>query len=171
MNILPQPIAHQLKQGQQNIADGFPEVTILLADLVGFTQLSSRKNPKELVALLNAIFSAFDRLTDRHGLEKIKTIGDAYRVAGGLPDPESHSAAAIAQMAIEMQQEMQNFENALEKTCNCELALIPVRWWQVSSARKNLSTICEVMPSTLPVGWNLKAFPVAFKLANSLINI
>ncbi|MGB3239771.1 MAG: adenylate/guanylate cyclase domain-containing protein [Geitlerinemataceae cyanobacterium] len=109
LNILPAPIADRLKQGHQNIADGFAEVTILFADLVGFTQLSSRKNPKELVDLLNQIFSAFDRLSEKHGLEKIKTIGDAYMVAGGLPDPKSHSAADIAEMAIEMQQEMQNF--------------------------------------------------------------
>lgn len=109
LNILPAPIADRLKQGHQNIADGFAEVTILFADLVGFTQLSSRKHPKELVDLLNQIFSAFDRLSEKHGLEKIKTIGDAYMVAGGLPDPESHSAAAIAEMAIEMQQEMQHF--------------------------------------------------------------
>jgi adenylate cyclase len=109
LNILPAPIADRLKQGHQNIADGFAEVTILFADLVGFTQLSSRKPPKELVDLLNLIFSAFDRLSEKHGLEKIKTIGDAYMVAGGLPDPESHSAVAIAEMAIEMQQEMQHF--------------------------------------------------------------
>lgn len=109
LNILPAPIADRLKQGHQNIADGFAEVTILFADLVGFTQLSSRKHPKELVDLLNQIFSAFDRLSEKHGLEKIKTIGDAYMVAGGLPDPESHSAVAIAEMAIEMQQEMQHF--------------------------------------------------------------
>jgi adenylate cyclase len=109
LNILPAPIADRLKQGHQNIADGFAEVTILFADLVGFTQLSSRKNPKELVDLLNEIFSAFDRLSEKHSLEKIKTIGDAYMVAGGLPDPQSHCAAAIAEMAIEMQLEMQNF--------------------------------------------------------------
>lgn len=109
LNILPEAIAHRLKQGHQNIADGFAEVTILFADLVGFTQLSSRKNPKELVDLLNEIFSAFDRLSEKHGLEKIKTIGDAYMVAGGLPAPQSHCAAAIAEMAIDMQQEMQLF--------------------------------------------------------------
>lgn len=109
LNILPAPIADRLKQGHQNIADGFAEVTILFADLVGFTQLASRKNPKELVDLLNQIFSAFDRLSEKHGLEKIKTIGDAYMVAGGLPDPKSHSAVDVAEMAIEMQQEMQNF--------------------------------------------------------------
>jgi len=111
LNILPAPIADRLKQGHQNIADGFAEVTILFADLVGFTQLSSRKHPKELVDLLNQIFSAFDRLSEKHNLEKIKTIGDAYMVAGGLPDPESHSAEAIAEMALEMQQEMQNFRD------------------------------------------------------------
>jgi adenylate cyclase len=109
LNILPAPIADRLKQGHQNIADGFAKVTILFADLVGFTQLASRKNPKELVDLLNQIFSAFDHLSEKHGLEKIKTIGDAYMVAGGLPDPQPDCAAAIAEMAIDMQQEMQLF--------------------------------------------------------------
>lgn len=102
LNILPAPIAERLKEGEEVIADGFSDVTILFADLVGFTKLSARTTPQELVALLNKVFSAFDRLTQRHGLEKIKTIGDAYMVVGGLPDPQPNHAEAVAEMALDM---------------------------------------------------------------------
>ena len=109
LNILPEPIADRLKQNHQTIADSFTEVTVLFADIVGFTQLSQRTSPTELVQLLNEIFSAFDRLTEQHGLEKIKTIGDAYMVVGGLPKPRSDHAEAIANMALDMQQEVERF--------------------------------------------------------------
>ncbi len=111
LNILPETIADRLKQGQSNIADGFAEVTILFADIVGFTEISSRTSPQELVELLNKIFSAFDHLTDRYGLEKIKTIGDSYMVAGGLPVSCTNHAESIAEMALEMQQEIIQFSD------------------------------------------------------------
>ncbi len=107
LNILPRTIAERLKSGEQSIADGHPDVTILFADLVDFTPLSSRKTPQELVRMLNLVFSAFDRLARRHGLEKIKTIGDAYMVVGGLPEPRADSAAAVAEMALDMREEME----------------------------------------------------------------
>jgi len=106
LNILPAPIAERLKEGEETIADGSSDVTILFADIVGFTTLASRKTPQELVGLLNTVFSAFDRLTLRHGLEKIKTIGDAYMVVGGLPRPRPDSAEAVAEMALDMHAEM-----------------------------------------------------------------
>lgn len=109
LNILPEPIAHQLKEGQGSIADGFAEATILFADLVDFTKLSERMPPDKLVALLNEIFSRFDALTEKHGLEKIKTIGDAYMVVGGLPVPRTDHAEAIADMALDMQAEITRF--------------------------------------------------------------
>ena len=109
LNILPEPIAEQLKDGQQHIADGFTDVTILFADIVGFTHLSAQISPAQLVQLLNEIFSAFDQLSDRYELEKIKTIGDAYMVVGGIPKPRSDHADAIAQMALAMQQEVAQF--------------------------------------------------------------
>jgi guanylate cyclase len=102
LNILPAPIADRLKASQQTIADGFGEVTILFADLVGFTRLAAHTSPPDLVALLNRLFSAFDRLTERHGVEKIKTIGDAYMVCAGLPTPRADHAQAIAEMAFDM---------------------------------------------------------------------
>ncbi|GGA19781.1 hypothetical protein CYANOKiyG1_34500 [Okeania sp. KiyG1] len=109
LNILPEQIAQRLKQGHHQIADGFAEVTILFADIVGFTQLSEKVLPEDLVMLLNKIFSEFDKLSDRHGLEKIKTIGDAYMVASGLPIPRSDHAEAAAEMALDMQQEISKF--------------------------------------------------------------
>ena len=109
LNILPEPIANRLKQHEGIIADDFAEVTVLFADLVGFTPLSASMSPIALVDLLNQIFSAFDRLCELHGLEKIKTIGDAYMVVGGLPTPRSDHAEAIAQMAIDMQVEIALF--------------------------------------------------------------
>ena len=109
LNILPEPIAKQLKEGKNNIADGFSEVTILFADIVGFTKLSEKISPQEVVSLLNEIFTGFDQLSDQHRLEKIKTIGDAYMVASGLPMHRKDHAEAIAEMALDMQQEIARF--------------------------------------------------------------
>ncbi|NER23001.1 MAG: PAS domain S-box protein [Symploca sp. SIO1C2] len=106
LNILPQPIAEQLKQLQSSLAQQFDQVTILFADIVGFTPLSSQMPPLELLNFLNQIFSAFDKLAEKHGVEKIKTIGDAYMVAGGLPVPQDNHTEAIANMALDMQQEI-----------------------------------------------------------------
>ena len=102
-NILPASIADRLKQQEQAIAEDFSEVTVLFSDIVGFTQLSSQISPERLVDFLNQVFSVFDDLCDRHGLEKIKTIGDAYMVVGGLPEPMVDHAVAIANMALDMQ--------------------------------------------------------------------
>ncbi|MCB0212078.1 MAG: response regulator [Anaerolineae bacterium] len=103
LNILPKLIADRLKQGQSIIADSFDDVTVLFADIVGFTTLSSHIPPTQLVNILNEIFSMLDQLTEKHNLEKIKTIGDAYMVVGGLPTPRADHARAIADMALEMQ--------------------------------------------------------------------
>ncbi len=115
LNVLPKEIAGRLKLGEATIADHFPEVTILFADLVGFTSLSRSISPVEVVKLLNDIFSAFDGLAARHGLEKIKTIGDAYMVAGGLPVFRPDHAESIAQMALDILKEVDHF-NAENKT-------------------------------------------------------
>lgn len=105
LNILPQAIAERLKQGEKIIADSFAEVTVLFSDFVGFTRLASGISPRELVTRLNEIFSAFDDLCERHGLEKIKMIGDAYMAVGGLPTPRADHAQAAADLALAMQQE------------------------------------------------------------------
>lgn len=109
LNILPKPIAERLKQGEAVIADGFAEVTVLFSDFVGFTKFSAATTPKELVGRLNEVFSAFDQLCERHGLEKIKMIGDAFMVAGGVPVPRADHAEAVADLALEMQREVARF--------------------------------------------------------------
>ena len=109
LNILPASIAKRLEQDQETIADSFEEATVLFADIVNFTNLSSEISPTELVNLLNEIFSRFDRLVERYGLEKIKTIGDSYMVVGGLPLPRADHVEAVADFALAMQREIQEF--------------------------------------------------------------
>jgi class 3 adenylate cyclase len=102
LNILPASIAQRLKLGGGTIADGFAGVTVLFADIVGFTRLSARLPPEQIVRLLNDLFCRFDDLADSLGLEKIKTIGDCYMVAGGLPEPHADHAERVAEMALAM---------------------------------------------------------------------
>jgi class 3 adenylate cyclase len=102
LNILPVTIADRLKRGERTIAQHYPQVTVLFADLVEFINLSNHTDPEGLVSLLNDLFSRFDRIADVHGLEKIKTIGDSYLVVGGLPDTRPNHAEAVAQMSLEM---------------------------------------------------------------------
>ncbi len=102
-NLVPEQIAARLKDNPGGvIADRNDEVTILFADIVGFTPMAARMRPEELVSHLNRIFSAFDALATHHGLEKIKTIGDAYMVAAGLPRARTDHAQAAAEMALDM---------------------------------------------------------------------
>ena len=102
LNILPRPIVARLKEIDGPIAEHFEEVTVLFADIVGFTSFASSMSPLKLVGLLNRIFSQFDQLVEKHDLEKIKTIGDAYMVVGGLPVPREDHASAVADMALDM---------------------------------------------------------------------
>jgi guanylate cyclase len=111
LNILPSPIAARLKDGPTTIADSFDAVTVLFADIVGFTTLSSRITTDELILVLNEIFSAFDALAAKHGLEKIKTIGDAYMVVGGVPTTRADHAEAIARMALDMRDTIAKRDN------------------------------------------------------------
>lgn len=109
LNILPASIAEELKHSDQAIAQYHPAATILFSDIVGFTPLSAQLKPIELVNLLNRIFSIFDQLAEKHCLEKIKTIGDAYMVVGGLPEPQEDHVAAVANFALDMQQAIKAF--------------------------------------------------------------
>jgi adenylate cyclase len=102
LNILPKPIAERLKLGERTIANGHPVVTVMFADLVGFTALSRRTAPADLVGILNGIFTTFDLIVERSCLEKIKTIGDSYMLAGGIPVPRDDHAQAVADVALEM---------------------------------------------------------------------
>jgi len=108
LNILPAPIAHRLKSGERAIADKFDSVTVLFADIVGFTKLSARTTPEELVQGLNAIFERFDDLAKKYNLEKIKTIGDAYMVAGGLPERSHDHAERVVHFALDIRTIMQD---------------------------------------------------------------
>jgi class 3 adenylate cyclase len=106
LNVLPAPIAARLKQSEDVIADAFPEATVLFADIVDFTLRSQRITPQQVVQALDELFSAFDELAQQRGLEKIKTIGDAYMVAGGLPEPRPDHAEAVAELALAMREEV-----------------------------------------------------------------
>lgn len=102
LNILPQSIAQRLKQSEAVIADRFENISVLFADMVNFTQMSAKISPEKLVELLNYVFSQFDEITRRHGLEKIKTIGDSYMLAGGVPVHKEDHLEAVIQAACEM---------------------------------------------------------------------
>jgi class 3 adenylate cyclase len=102
LNVLPAPIANRLREGEQSIADGFAEVSVAFADLVGFTALSSEMPPQNVVALLNGLFTRFDQAAQELGIEKIKTVGDAYMAVCGLPHPVDNHAERMVRMAIRM---------------------------------------------------------------------
>lgn len=122
-NILPIVIAERLKSSPAVIADRFEEVTILFCDLVGFTPMSEAAPAEEVVSLLNRIFSAFDVLADEHGLEKIKTIGDAYMVAGGLPRPRADHAALVADFALAIRARLAEIEVETGRSLSARIGL------------------------------------------------
>ena len=109
LNILPKPIAERLKKNEKNISSSYEDVTILFSDIVGFTQMSSLLTPSDLVALLNDLFTRFDKRAESLGLEKIKTIGDAYMAAGGVPVPRADHADIVADMALGMLEDLAEF--------------------------------------------------------------
>jgi class 3 adenylate cyclase len=123
LNILPRPIAERMKKGEVNIADQHPDVSVLVADLVGFTTLAAHIGPDQVVYLLNEIFSGFDVLTEKHGLEKIKTIGDAYMAAGGLPLPRPDHAEAIAELALDLMAEIEKFNGAYNTSIHLRIGI------------------------------------------------
>ena len=106
LNILPSEIAERLKAGEEVIADRVEGVSVLFADLVDSTPMSEKLTPTEMVTLLNEIFTPFDDLADELGLEKIKTVGDAYMVVGGIPTERPDHVEAIADMALRMREEL-----------------------------------------------------------------
>jgi class 3 adenylate cyclase len=110
LNILPSPVAERLKVSNQPIADGFADVTVMFADIVDFTRIAAHMAPDAVFAMLNQVFSAFDELAERYGLERIKTIGDAYMVAGGLNESHSRHSMAIADMALAMRDQLRDFK-------------------------------------------------------------
>lgn len=107
LNILPKEIADRLKKDERLISDRYPDVSIMFADIVGFTPLSAKMQPTQLVELLNEVFSYFDSLVEEYGLEKIKTIGDCYMVASGVPQHRVDHAQVLVRMALQIQSHMQ----------------------------------------------------------------
>ncbi len=108
LNILPGPVARRLKENEQNIADGFADVSVMFADIVNFTQVAAGMKPAQVFSMLNRVFSRFDEQAEARGLEKIKTIGDAYMVAGGLNENTIDYTAAVADLALEMRDWLRN---------------------------------------------------------------
>lgn len=123
LNVLPALVAERLKRSEGVIADGFEGVTVLFADVVGFTPLSASLTPNQMITLLNSLFSTFDRLVDRFALEKIKTIGDAYMVAAGVPVPRADHAAAVADLALAMRVELAKLREEIDARLEIRIGL------------------------------------------------
>ncbi|MGA1409807.1 MAG: adenylate/guanylate cyclase domain-containing protein [Prochlorotrichaceae cyanobacterium] len=123
LNILPAPIAERLKSGHGSLADRYEEATILFADIVDFTPFSSQLAPLDLMQVLNEIFSCFDRLVESFGLEKIKTIGDAYMVVGGVPLYRADHAEAVMELAIAMRREIRKFKQPSGKPLRLRIGI------------------------------------------------
>ncbi|MFY7999043.1 MAG: adenylate/guanylate cyclase domain-containing protein [Candidatus Kapaibacteriota bacterium] len=119
LNVLPEAIAKRIKSGETTIAERFADVTVLFADIVGFTELSAQQSPEAVVDILNRIFSAFDIFSEQYNLEKIKTIGDAYMIVGGVPNPCDDHAESVAKMALEMQ----NTVRMLSRSMGLDIAI------------------------------------------------
>ncbi len=122
-NILPKSIVKRLKKNPEIIADRYEMSTILFADIVGFTELSERTPPVKLVECLNEIFSLFDSLSEYYGLEKIKTIGDAYMVAGGLPIATKNHAQAVANLALDMRIKLDEYNHQYQQNFNIRIGI------------------------------------------------
>ena len=109
LNVLPEPIADRLKKGETLIADHFEEASVIFIDIADFTKLSSKSSPQSMAKMLNEIFTEFDRIASNLGLEKIKTIGDCYMAAAGIPIPRNDHAVSVAMMAIKAMESMENY--------------------------------------------------------------
>ena len=109
LNVLPKAVADRLKQGERTIVDSFRDVTVVFADIVGFTTFSANMAPSRTVQLLNDLFSGFDRLVETYELEKVKTIGDSYMAVGGVPIPMPAHAERCARMTLDMLEALHHF--------------------------------------------------------------
>lgn len=123
LNILPREIAPRLLEGEQNIADAYPQATVLFADIVGFTRLSERLEPREMVSVLNEVFTHFDDLTEKHGVEKIRTIGDNYMAVSGVPTPRADHAQALARLALDMRDHIRTSATARSRGMDFRIGL------------------------------------------------
>jgi adenylate cyclase len=129
-NILPPEIAIRLRKGETNIADHFEDATIIFTDVVGFTKITARMRAFEIVSCLNRLFGEFDRLADDVGAEKIKTIGDSYMAAVGLPAPRPNHAQIASKLALDLVTAAQRLQSSLPSRSRSEWESIPGRSWQ-----------------------------------------
>jgi class 3 adenylate cyclase len=129
-NILPPEIAIRLRKGETNIADHFEDATIIFTDVVGFTKITARMRAFEIVACLNRLFSEFDRLADDVGAEKIKTIGDRYMAAVGLPAPRPNHARIAAKLALDLVTAAQRLQSSLPVPFPIRVGVHSGRSWQ-----------------------------------------
>jgi class 3 adenylate cyclase len=123
LNILPSPIAKRLESGEGMIADHFGDVTVLFADIVGFTPMSSHLAPEDVVELLDAVFTEFDKIAAYYELEKIKTIGDCYMAVGGIPEPRPDHAERVAGAALDMLPALSNLGERLDLPLSVRIGL------------------------------------------------
>ena len=123
LNVLPGSVAERLKAGETTIADAYDDATVLFADLVGFTPLAASLSPAETVGLLDRLFSAFDRLAERHGLEKIKTIGDAYMVVGGVPEVCTDHPARVVAMGLDMLEAVASLAREMDRPLDLRIGV------------------------------------------------
>ena len=123
LNVLPGSVAERLKAGETTIADAYDDATVLFADLVGFTPLASSLSPAETVSLLDRLFSAFDGLAERHGLGKIKTIGDAYMVVGGVPEVCADHPARVVAMGLDMLEAVATLAREMDRSLDLRVGV------------------------------------------------
>ncbi|MCA1737045.1 MAG: adenylate/guanylate cyclase domain-containing protein [Actinobacteria bacterium] len=123
LNVLPASIARRLKGGERPLADRFEDAAVLFADMVDFTPMSEHLTPEEVVEMLDGLFSEFDVIAERRQLEKIKTVGDAYMVVGGLPEPRPDAAEAVAEMALEMQDMVAGYRTSSGETLRLRIGI------------------------------------------------
>jgi class 3 adenylate cyclase len=155
LNILPPPLADRLRAGERVIADRFEEATLLIADIVGFTAMSSAMEPNELVEMLDFVFSECDVLVERHGLEKVKTIGDAYMVAGGIPTRAADHVERVAEFALDMQTAVARLQGQLPARVDFRIGINsgPV----IAGVIGNKRTIYDVWGDTVNLASRMEA--------------
>ncbi len=125
LNILPGPIAHRLKSGETDIADSYAQATVLFADVVGFTNMAACREPTEILMFLNGLFTRFDAAAKRHGIEKIKTIGDAYMAVSGILPSHPDHVKQMVEMGIEMLEAVRAYGRHARSRSAYELVLTP----------------------------------------------
>ena len=128
LNILPTTIAERLKSGEETIADHFDEASIVFADIVEFTQISAGAAPERIVQVLDDIFTKFDKISEKYGLEKIKTIGDCYMAVAGVPEPNLNHAEAAANWALEVMEMMKDYKFKHHESSDNSNGDIPIKF-------------------------------------------